>query len=548
MDKLFENWRRFTEEANGEESFTFSQEELRALNKSMARIIGTAKKVLGADGATPLLSPKSLEKVPLEPSSEPALRQVAEEDEDEVEKLRQNYYGDEGELAKSGPRSVKGLEKGLGQMDAEEFEESGFVMKIPAEVLADFEELVESSKRLGQTYEEARDWYHNIRQLLDDETHNDRDATLLGLMIATYSPRAQFSLNLAEAVFMFKAVQKDAVDDPEGLKRYLETFLGADKREPGEQRGFTNANKVPNFALNLIAPELAGSRDKETGEMKYNDLYMWNSTIDTWMIDAFYPLLKKASTSKEWEAIKGKLMSNVVSYRYMAQVVAKEAKKLNLLPHELQAIIWVSMQIRQTGDASLGVTTQFAFNQIKEAIQNVKSIENDLEVVKAELEEKSWLKTLFDEIEQKGFEQAAKFVLGLKDEKGKIQTPGVRSIASKMKRGDSFKYYPEPEAAPGEPKAKGKKKPKGPAAPKPEKSFAQEEGKHLKTYYVMNSVVQMPTGKFNNLYDSIMLYLDPSFSKEKAVEYILGRFDPASTSTKGYFTEGLKIRVGKKIR
>ena len=71
----------------------------------------------------------------------------------------------------------------------------------------------------------------------------------------------------------------------------------------------------------------------------------WNSTIDTWMIDAFYPTLRKASTAKEWEGIKGKLMSNVVSYRYMSQLVASEAKKLGLLPHELQAIIWVSMQI-----------------------------------------------------------------------------------------------------------------------------------------------------------------------------------------------------------
>mgnify|MGYP002810104558 CR=1 FL=1 len=78
-------------------------------------------------------------------------------------------------------------------------------------------------------------------------------------------------------------------------------------------------------------------------------MYEWNSTIDTWMIDAFYPSLRKASTAKEWDGIKGKLMSNVVSYRYMARLVAKEAKNLNLLPHELQALIWVASQIRQTG-------------------------------------------------------------------------------------------------------------------------------------------------------------------------------------------------------
>ena len=51
----------------------------------------------------------------------------------------------------------------------------------------------------------------------------------------------------------------------------------------------------------------------------------------------------------------------------------------------------------------------------------------------------------------------------------------------------------------------------------------------------MNNVIQMPTGKFNNLYDSVYLYLDPKFSSEKAVEYITGRFDPEAESSKKYF-------------
>ena len=65
----------------------------------------------------------------------------------------------------------------------------------------------------------------------------------------------------------------------------METFPGAEKREPGAPRGFTKAHKVPNFAMNLIAPELAGTR--RGGEMAYDNVYAWNSTIDTWMIDAF---------------------------------------------------------------------------------------------------------------------------------------------------------------------------------------------------------------------------------------------------------------------
>ena len=66
----------------------------------------------------------------------------------------------------------------------------------------------------------------------------------------------------------------------------------------------------------------------------------------------------------------------------------------------------------------------------------------------------------------------------------------------------------------------------------------------------MNNVIQMPSGKFNNLYDSITLYLDPDFSTDKAVEHILGRFDPDATASKDYFTEGLspRVRKSRKIR
>ena len=536
MKLILENWRKFLKEAEANErNFTFSEPELQKLNKSIAKIVSAAKKVLGADGPIPYISPKDLEVVQLDPRQrDPAPLQMVAEDEEDVISLRKKYYGPEGELTKRGPKSVKGLEKGLGRMTAPEFEESGYVMRVPEEVLIDFEGLIIETKKTGELYIQARDWYHDIRDLLNQETNTDRDATLLGLLIATYSPRAKFALNLAEASFMYRAVQKDVQTNPELLKKYLETFPGAEKFKPGQFRGFTKAHKVPNFALNIIAPELAGSRNKETGEMMYDDMYTWNSTIDTWMIDAFYPLLKKASTSKEWEGVKGKLMSNVTSYRYMARLVAQEAKKFNLLPHELQAIIWVSMQIRQTGETGLGVTTQFAFNQIKEAITNIKSINQDLESVKKELEEKSWLGTLFDEIDNKGFKEAGKFILGIKDERGKQIAPGVRSITSRGKKGTAFKYFSEPE---GEKKLTKKAAAKKVSKPKPIKRYADPAFKELNTHYVMNNIIQMPTGKFNNLYDSITLYMSPEFSTKKAVEYITGRFEPEARSSKEYFKE-----------
>ena len=559
MKLLFENWRQYISEdvidlasrrKTNEKEFVFSADELNALNNAMAEIVNSAKQILGADGETPQISPESLEKVEV---AEP-MRMVAEQTDEELGitpqqaseaspeqmDLRKQYYGPEGELTKGGPKAVRGLEKGLGQMSAEEFEETGYVMKVPQSVLDDFRQLVESTKETDGLYEEARDWYHDIRQLLDRETESDRDSALMGLLIATYSPRAKFALNLSEAVFMYKAVQEDALENPEGLMAYLETFPGSEKRGAGKSRGFTNAHKVPNFALNLIAPGLAGEKS-ETGAIAYNEMYEWNSTIDTWMIDAFYPSLRRASTAKEWDGIKGQLMSNVVSYRYMARMVAKEARNLNLLPHELQALIWVSSQIKQTGEAGLGVTTQFAFNQIREAITNIAEINNDLRAIK-KLDEDDWLGTIIDTIDDKGFEDASKYLLGVKDEKGKITTPGIRSITASGKKGSAFKYFPAPEKVKKE-KGPKKAKAKGPKEEKEMKPFQDPKFSNLKTFYVMNNVIQMPTGKFNNLYDSIMLYLNPEFSTDKATQHILGRFDPESKASKDYFIKENKIRL-----
>jgi hypothetical protein len=540
--------------------FVFTAQEVKQLEASIRKITSEASKALNAQGPV-LMSVADL----LEPAEAEPMRKVAEgevidirdrfkgwrgpgksqfspEEEEERLALRQKYYGPEGEVPSVRPgASRKGLEKGIGRMTPPEFEEASYVLKVPQEVLDDFALMVEETRRAGELFTQARDWYHTIRKLLDQETKSDRDAALLGLMIATYSPRAKFSLNLAEAAYMFKAVERDAKENPEMLKEYLETFVGAEKREPAEERGFTKANKVPNFVLNLIAPELAGKRDPDTGAMTHNDIYAWNSTIDTWMIDAFYPMLKRASTQKEFEGLKGKMMSDPVSYRYMSGLVGQEAKRLGLLPHELQAIVWVAMKRRQSGEDA--ATTEESIGQIKEAITNIKQINMDLGDIRDEFEENSWLGLLFDEIDSKGFEEASKFILGIKSEKGKVVTPGVRSISARGKKGGMFKYFPE---LPPEPKAPKAKKPKAPKA-KPEKRYEDPKYSELKTWYVMNDVIQMPTGKFNNLYDSVMLYLDPEFSTEKAIEYIEGRFDPEATKTSAYFTEQLINKVMRRL-
>ena len=453
---------------------------------------------------------------------------------------RLNFYTPEDKLQQP-IRKVSDAPKGIGQMTTPEWESSGYIIPVSEGVLRSFEEMVGELK--GETvddkklYDQAKNWYHDIRELLDTETDNDQDATFLGMLIATFSPRAKFSLNLVEAAFVYKAVKEDKDTNPEGLRNYLEALRTTAGFEAGEPRGFTKAHKVPNFALNLIAPELAGEEKHE-----------WNSTIDTWMIDAFYPEIKEVSTSKEWAGAKGKMMSSVSFYRYMAGLVAKETKALGLdYPHELQAIVWVASQVRSAGRRSAGVTTDFAFNQIKAAILNQAgkgqvSSEDAPAAFEKAFGGRSWLGVIFKMIDR-DYGEASKIVLGTKDEKGKVVNPGVRSLSSRGKKGDAYSYYP---ARPAPPKEK-KPKVKGVAVPKEREEWTKEEYSNLKTYHALNKVVQMMTGKFNNLYDAITLYLKDA-TKQDAVDYILGRFDPEAKKEKDYFNESkkrIKIRILK---
>ena len=631
MKMLFENWRGFVNEEaevvdfpapksqGGVKEFELNLDDL---NSSIQKITNAAKQVLGAEGEAPVLKAEDFqqagqdlrmvaEQEELTPEEEEEAKRLGltpelymlgkQSDDPEYLKLRRRYFGPEGEMARAkamgkergatGTKKSNPLKKGFGRMTAADFEEAMIVMPVSQKVLDTFQEMVQQLKSAGSVYEEAKDWYHNIRELMDKATStkdeegknikNDRDATLLGLLIATYSPRAKFALNLAEAVFMYKAVQQDIADGKEEkLKDYIHGFpktitgnaeflakRGLKTKDKGKRysdfdslkgvmRGFSGAHKVPNFALNLIAPNLAagiGPRSPES--LVTNEMYEWNSTIDTWMIDAFYPYLRKASTAKEWSHIKGSLMDDVVSYRYMARLVAQEAKKLNILPQELQAIIWVASQIRTTGEEGLGVTTEFAFNQLRSSITDIAKIKNDLETLKS-LEEKDWLATFIETIEKQGFEEAARYILE--------PNMGVRSVTSRGKKGDAFKYFPTPPKKKKKIEehidekglayiAKGKDHIEDPKQriyydPSNYKTlFLNPEFNDLKTWTVVNSIIQMNTGKFSNLHDSILLYLDPDFSTEKAVEFLQGRFDPEAKRGPEYFKEKLD-RIAEELR
>jgi len=442
----------------------------------------------------------------------------------------------------------------IGKMKPEDFEKEGIVIPVPDYVIISFREMIAEIKETGKLYEQAKQWYHSIRGLIDNATETDRDGALLGLMIATYSPRAKFALNLAEAIVAYKAIQEDAKENPDLLRDFVHSFPKKIETGPrkgkafsqfddmkGVRRGWTSAHKVPNFALNLIAPNLA--LDKRTeNSISLKDMYEWNSTIDTWMIDAFYPTLRAASTAKEWSAIKGDIMSNVVSYRYLSSIVAREAKNLGILPQELQAIIWVASQRNLQGELNSGTVEQ-AFDAIKQSIRSLTEIQEGL----AELigyEEDDWMGNIVRTIEKSGFEAAGRYLTE--------PDVGIRSLTSKGAKGDLYPYLQPVSDDEITKKNKGKKS----SLNEEEEEEEEEEKKvydpkkyetwwlhpkyeNLKLYWVMKNVIQMNTGKFSNLHDSVLLYLEDDFNTKKAIDYILGRFSDEDFGSSDYFQKDI---------
>ena len=63
--------------------------------------------------------------------------------------------------------------------------------------------------------------------------------------------------------------------------------------------------------------------------------------MDRWMFRAFYPNLD--------ESVIKKMVGRNIAYIYLTKVLGREAKKLNMAVHELQAIIWVSIMYKTKG-------------------------------------------------------------------------------------------------------------------------------------------------------------------------------------------------------
>lgn len=292
--------------------------------------------------------------------------------------------------------------KRMVDLPASYLEEKGWVIKVPTEVLESLEEILLRAAEVSEVftsgvYADAKNWYHILNDLCSYPKGvplKKEDEGLFALLLAVFSPMTAFQTNFREAVLGYKAIlvdieagrtqelyeyvdigtvkgntdavalrdqfpklasahywaeislfggakwnnycrivksyiEKDGLPMSEASEmvqqdlRWIRTYkvnkLGLDTKN----REFIGRTKIANFALNILDPRIA-ERDED---------FVVNVTIDTWMTRAFYPGI---GISKE-------ILNDPHSYYYLVKHVVDMAKKLDMLPHEVQAIIWVHL-------------------------------------------------------------------------------------------------------------------------------------------------------------------------------------------------------------
>jgi hypothetical protein len=170
--------------------------------------------------------------------------------------------------------------------------------------------ILDTISKLDQTnYQASLDWYF----ILNDYAKSLAERNGLSLIqtagiISALSPMVQFTTNLrdAERFCSTRSIANLATYNSQRMKALR--ILGA--KTESEVLAILGGNKTKAFFLNILKPEI--SQDV---------------TIDTWMIKFFG---FKSLTPKRY-ADASKEVQNV-------------AKELGIMPHQLQALVWVGMR------------------------------------------------------------------------------------------------------------------------------------------------------------------------------------------------------------
>lgn len=135
---------------------------------------------------------------------------------------------------------------------------------------------------------------------------------------------------------------------------------------------FIGDQKVFSFVLNILDPTTTIEFQDGKKKIAYSPV-----TIDTWMCKFLYPQLSEKNPDgtpvNTGTMVNGKNVLGDKNYVYLSKLVAEEAKKLNILPNQLQAAIWVA-QIKKTKTENYDTTFNHAKDKIFEKLHITEQV------------------------------------------------------------------------------------------------------------------------------------------------------------------------------
>jgi hypothetical protein len=376
-------------------------------------------------------------------------------------------------------KNKKPLDKRVADLTISDYEERGWVLTVPNEVLDNIENIVQTTKEASEIfttgiYKDAKEWYFILNKLSTygvGVPEEEKDEGLFAMLLAVFSPMTPFQINYREALLAYKAIKIDITNNyAEELMEYvslgsmkgnkeailfreefpdlavaqywaeISLFAGAKWnnfcivvqtylqnngmtlsetskllqsdldwirskkiRKLGllaKQRHFVGKTKVANFSLNIIDPTI-GLRDTD---------YLLNVTIDTWMTRAYYPGIE----------ISSEIMNDPYSYYYIVGHVVKKAKEYNMLPHEMQAIIWVHLlkMNKKNVSATASEMTNLFSGLVKDEINNMYALSSSPQSGFEALLRAS--KTLLSRTQTKEDFQNIRSIIGLPADRGEL--------------------------------------------------------------------------------------------------------------------------------
>lgn len=279
-------------------------------------------------------------------------------------------------------------------MTTSELEEGGYVVKIDKSVFDSVEEIVD----LGMS---AKKWYEDMNKKIM-EAMNQSDGCLFLILLGIFASFARLADNFKLASQVYTGIKKD-LSDPETEREllamielpstevYKKIKEGNQFKNLATVKGFIKGNKsvptvLPNILRTLklykekgytfdpkdVAQEIGKHIRPDTGALldtkvissekilsfclnlidpNYQTEHGWFPvTMDIWMATFFYPELG----TKE----KRKILAQNKSYVYLSKQTQDLARKFNMEPLEMQAILWVGTIRKRKGDNYLSTFDQ----------------------------------------------------------------------------------------------------------------------------------------------------------------------------------------------